>query len=203
MTKESDETECLLYYEKAGKTFHGGLSQKNCYPNVKRYYPNLDNPYRCHIRLFKKFLSVRPKSVNTFYLQPKKTVRANEDWYFNRPLGHNTLRTLLSKMCENAGVEGRKTNHCLRATLATRLHNANVNEQTAMEMTGHRSVGGIRNYKRTSSLQVREAAVNIDIREAKSIRRVQEQEQEQTSNNKMTFEFHGCNVSIYNASDRT
>ena len=36
------------------------------------------------------------------------------------------------------------------ATAATRLYNAGVDEQLIMETTGHRSLEGVRSYKRTS-----------------------------------------------------
>ena len=46
-----------------------------------------------------------------------------------------------------------KTNHSLRATTATRLYQAGVDEQLVIEMTGHRSLEGVRSYKRTSDQQ--------------------------------------------------
>ena len=49
---------------------------------------------------------------------------------------------------------GFRSNHSLRAASATRLFSTGTDEQLIMERTGHRSVDGIRSYKRTSeSLQ--------------------------------------------------
>ena len=56
-------------------------------------------------------------------------------------------------MCKAAGISGYKTNHSLRATTATRLYQAGVDEQLIMERTGHRSLDGVRSYKRTSDEQ--------------------------------------------------
>ena len=56
-------------------------------------------------------------------------------------------------MCNAAGISGYKTNHSLRATTATRLYQAGVDEQLIMERTGHRSIDGVRSYKRTSNDQ--------------------------------------------------
>ena len=39
------------------------------------------------------------------------------------------------------------------ATTATRLYQAGVDEQLVMERTGHRSLEGVRSYKRTSQVQ--------------------------------------------------
>ena len=50
--------------------------------------------------------------------------------------------------------------HSLRATAATRLYQAGVHEQLVMERTGHRSLEGVRLYKRTSDEQ-REALSDI------------------------------------------
>ena len=47
----------------------------------------------------------------------------------------------------------RTTVHSLRATTATRLYQSGVDEQLVMERTGHRSIDGIRSYKRTSTQQ--------------------------------------------------
>ena len=56
-------------------------------------------------------------------------------------------------MCKKGGIQGYKTNHSLRATAATRLYASGVGEQLVMERTGHRSIEGIRSYKRTSNDQ--------------------------------------------------
>ena len=48
---------------------------------------------------------------------------------------------------KNASIPGYFTNHSLRVTAATRLYDAQVDEATIMEKTGHRSVEGIRTYE--------------------------------------------------------
>ena len=63
-------------------------------------------------------------------------------------------------MCKLAGIHGHKTNHSLRATATSRLYQAGVDEQLVMEVTGHRSLEGVRSYKRTSDTQ-REALSDI------------------------------------------
>ena len=57
-------------------------------------------------------------------------------------------------MCKKAGIAGFKTNHSLRATAATRLYKEGVDKQLIMERTGHHSIDGVRNYKRTATEQV-------------------------------------------------
>ncbi len=72
---------------------------------------------------------------------------------FPKFLRDTILLRILSKVCQKAGTSGYKTNHCLRATTATRLYLNGVDEQLVMERTGHRSIEGIRSYERTSSDQ--------------------------------------------------
>ena len=74
-------------------------------------------------------------------------------WYSNRPLGHNTLPNTVARLCSSAGIQGHKTNHSLRATATSRLYQSGVEEQQVMERTGHRTVEGVRSYKRTSEQQ--------------------------------------------------
>ena len=66
------------------------------------------------------------------------------------PVGHNTLSQTVSRLCKTAGIPRFKTNHSLRVTTATRLFQSGIDEQLIMDRTGHRSIDGIRRYKRVS-----------------------------------------------------
>ena len=41
-------------------------------------------------------------------------------WYTSNPVGHNKLGETVWRLCKEAGIQGRFTNHSLRATTATR-----------------------------------------------------------------------------------
>ena len=83
-----------------------------------------------------------------------KTKNPTEDcWFSSVPIGHTTLADTIARLCKCAGIPGYKTNHSLRATAATRLYQAGVDEQLIMEKTGHRSLEGVRSYKRTNMEQ--------------------------------------------------
>jgi len=60
----------------------------------------------------------------------------------------------------SASIPGYFTNHSLRVTAATRLYDAEVDEATMMDRTGHRSVEGIRTYKRASE-KLRQLSSNV------------------------------------------
>ena len=95
----------------------------------------------------------RPQGGKTdaFYLRPRASVDG-PCWYMDAPVGVHTLQQIVKKMCNEAGFEGQFTNHSLRATAATRLYAAGVDEQLIAEKTGHRS-SFVRAYKRTSDAQ--------------------------------------------------
>ena len=81
---------------------------------------------------------------------PTRTV-----WYCDSPIGVHVLQQTVGKLCAMAGFKGYFTNHSLRATAATRLYSAGVDEQLITEKTGHRS-SAVRSYKRTSDQQLSE-----------------------------------------------
>ena len=63
-------------------------------------------------------------------------------------------------MCSLAGIEGKITNHSLRATAATQMYEMGVPEKVIQERTGHRSLDSLRVYERTSTQQ-QQGASNI------------------------------------------
>ena len=91
--KSSDDgISYIEYFEKPGKTYKGGLNQRKVSPTVKRFHANIDDPHKCHVELFKKFLKVRPNDTSAFYLQVRNSSKAvGNIWYTRRPLGHNSL----------------------------------------------------------------------------------------------------------------
>ena len=94
---------------------------------------------------FPKVYCPSDRPDGAFYLTPLK-----DCWFSCVPIGRNKLSTTV---CKLAGISGFKTNHSLRATAATRLYSSGVDEHLVMERTGHRSIKGIRSYKRTSGEQ--------------------------------------------------
>ena len=106
------------------------------------------------VSLFKQYCSLCPldRPDDAFYLSPLKNF-TEKCWYSRAPVGHNTLKNFVSKLCKEAGIQGYKTNHSLRATAATRLYESGVDEQLVVERTGLRSLEGVWSYKRTSTEQ--------------------------------------------------
>ncbi|CAC5417042.1 unnamed protein product [Mytilus coruscus] len=72
---------------------------------------------------------------------PKPTI-----WYAAQTIGKNKLASMMSRISEEAGLSIRYTNHCLRATVATGLKRAGVDDRAIMSVTGHRNVKSLDSY---------------------------------------------------------
>ncbi|KAK6175979.1 hypothetical protein SNE40_014351 [Patella caerulea] len=148
---DSNEKRFLLYKEEVSKTNSGGLKSRKSGPKIVRAYENPDQE-RCYVHLFEKYKSLcDTSSTKAFYFTPLKIRRPNQ-WFSKVPIGHNTLQNFIKRMCSAAGFRGKRTNHSLRATSATRLYQMGVDEQQICEQTGHKSEAD-RTYKRTSDRQ--------------------------------------------------
>ncbi len=109
-----------------------------------QHYNNPSNSDRCFVQLFQFYNSLCPtdRPNNAFYLKPlaKPTPTC---WFSSVAVGHCKLDGTVARLCREANITGFRTNHSLRATAATRLYNAGVDEQQVMEVTGHRSLDGV------------------------------------------------------------
>ena len=156
------EKKCLTYTEKCSKNNSGGLRSIRHKAKEVVQFEN-DCKTKCHVALFEKFCQVRPKENDRFYVMPKKNCTSLDiTWFTNRPIGKNKLAGFMKRICENAGIPQHFTNHSLMATCATRLYEANVDEQLIMERTGHRSVTGVRAYKRTADMHLEQCSAVLD-----------------------------------------
>ena len=154
LIEREGERAYLKYSEDISKNNPGGLKARKKKPKIVNHHENPANPDRCFARLFKLYRSKCPpnRPNGAFYLKP--AIKSTETcWYSVSPVGHTTLAGMVARMCRSAGIAGYKTNHSLRATAATRLYQAGIDEQLIMERTGHHSLEGVRSYKRTNSEQ--------------------------------------------------
>ena len=116
---------------------------------------------RCHVSLLDLYFSKVPSEAlekDNFYLRPlpRKPEDPNAPWFMSMQVGINTINQMLSKMCEEAGLE-HCTNHSLRATGATDLFKANIQEHVIQSRTGHLSLKALRTYERVTEDQQKEA----------------------------------------------
>ena len=135
------------------KNHPGGLKNRHHKAKVVIHHANTERPDGCLIQFFKKYCKHRPKGVdNTFYLTPIPNPKT-KIWYKTTPIGENTLAKTVKRLCGAAGIQGHKTNHSLRVMAATRLFHEGIDEKLIMERTGHKSLDGVRAYKRSNEKQ--------------------------------------------------
>lgn len=104
--------------------------------------------YNCHVRLLDSYFSKVPPTLVAsdakFYRMPLPFVPFGmRPWFFDDPLLHRTIQTLVKKMREEANISGYFTNHSLRATGATTLFDASVLESIIQKHTGHKSLNAL------------------------------------------------------------
>ncbi|CAC5410044.1 unnamed protein product [Mytilus coruscus] len=100
---------------------------------------------------------LHPKDeVDAFYFKPLVNYTTDQ-WFCKNPSRSQYLTKTVKRLCTAVGLEGKRTNHRLRASTATRLYQAGVEEQLICETTGHRSYA-VRSYKRTANFQQNESS---------------------------------------------
>ena len=84
---ERSGKQCLVHRERVSKNNQGGLNNIRNSPKEVVHFENADST-RCHVALYKKFLSLRPPNVERFYLHLSKT--GSPYGYTTRPIRKNT-----------------------------------------------------------------------------------------------------------------
>ena len=165
LSLHTDESgaEYLQYVEDVSKSNNGGLAHLRIKNKVVRAYENVEKPERYPVKLYKKYISHVPSetSDNSFYLRPLPKPKGNI-WYYKKAAGRETLANVVKKVMGKAGFDGHFTNHSLRRNCVTNLYDNGVPEQVIQETTGHRSVEGVRAYKRTSSAMKRKISAILN-----------------------------------------
>lgn len=111
------------------------------------------------------YYSPEDKPPGSFYLRPLSAPKGSV-WYTSSPIGIHQLQGTVGRLCSEAGLSGVRTNHSLRATAATRMYEAGLDEQLITEVTGHRSEC-VRDYKRTNEAMKRHANSIINSSQSK------------------------------------
>ena len=157
---ENSGREVMIYCEDPQhKTNQGGLNSKRT-SKVVKVFPSA-NVSRCPVRLYGKYIGLLPqsKSCGKLYLRPK-VKKCPTVWFCDQPFGRNKISNTAKKLCEIANIQGKFSNHSLRATSASRMFQKDVPEQVIKEITGHRS-DCVRTYKKTSDNILKRASETI------------------------------------------
>ena len=118
---------------------------------------------RCLVKLLDTYISRLPPGAKYFYMRPLINVPSDpsKSWYTKQRVGINTIKGMIPKIFEKAGLQEKYSNHSLRATSITRMFNAGITEKVIAERSGHRSLKALRSYEKTSSEQEQLAGESI------------------------------------------
>lgn len=151
----ADGIRFLRYTEDVSKANKGGLKHRRVQKKRVDAFQNKTHPERCLISLYEEYLHLRPQNApDALYLRPLIKPGTDSPWFSLQVVGRQTLSRVVPDICKEGGLPGYRTNHSLRATSATRLYDADVDEQAICEITGHRS-NSVRSYKRTNESRKR------------------------------------------------
>lgn len=143
----------IYFWQDFSKARHGGLESFRRPFKVTQAFALDDCPERCPVRLYDLYNGYCPadRPDDAFYLRPR--TKYDLVWYDRVAVGKNTLGSVVGNLCRAAGFEGHFSNHSLRATAATRLFDADIDEQLIKSKTGHTS-DAVRSYKRISETKL-------------------------------------------------
>ena len=140
----------LKYVEDISKNRQGGIKGRNIKPKEVIHHANTQ---RCFVRLFKLYQQLVPenKPAHAFYLQPLKKHGFQTNHWDTRHLAQLLFVSVnLLEFPDLTFFESHSSDK------------SGVDEQLVMERTGHRSLDGVRNYKRTSNAQCEELSDTLN-----------------------------------------
>ena len=157
------------YYQYAeyGSKNHQGKFDEGGANKVNRAYAQPESD-KCPVRILDLYLLKLPSNPKAFYLQPlpEAPMDPGKSWYKTTPMGVNSLKMMMPRVSELAGLRNRCTNHSLRATAATRMFASGIPEKVIAKFTGHKSSKALQVFERTTGEQVRKAGLAISNQES-------------------------------------
>ena len=127
---DEDGNSYIEFFEDPTKCRGGGLKSKQRVTNPKMFATGDD---RCPVRFFDLYTSKRPaelRDTGRFFLIPRKLNWKCKNWYDKRPIGHNSIATIMRKIVDGTPISSKKkvTNHSGRKTLIKKLKKAKIPE---------------------------------------------------------------------------
>ena len=139
--KRLTDPDRYLYLEHSSKNRPGGVDQVKLDHKSVTIVANSSVGERCPVFILDKYISKLPNAAiekELFYCRPLPSIPkdVNDPWYVAVPIGKIVLAKMVSTMCDEAGISGKKTNHSLRVSGATSLFDAGVPERVIQQRTG-------------------------------------------------------------------
>ena len=164
LKSDTNGNEFLEFNERCTKTRNGtNLYDKRAFRPCLFATPAI--PERCPVNIYKIFRAHRPAvrldPNSNFYISINHNrVAGSQIWYKDCNLGEKMISTMLKRMCQKAGVTGKKTNHSLRKTTCQRLINSGMPPNYIKQLTGHKNLASVDRYG-TASRSIQETMSDI------------------------------------------
>ena len=97
---------------------------------------------RCPVNSFRHYLDNLNSKCDAFFQYPNKDKNA----YESKPIGKNTLGTMMKTISKNAKLSKMYTNHCIRKTTATGMHCQGYSLKEIANVTKHKNLQSLENY---------------------------------------------------------
>ncbi|XP_070572604.1 zinc finger MYM-type protein 2-like [Ptychodera flava] len=113
-----------------------------------------NNSPQCPVLAFELYRSKMNRRCDALFQRPRDNYNTEDAvWFDNKPIGKNTLSTMMASISTAAELSQRYTNHSIRATSITLLSEAGFNNRHIMSVSRHRNEGSISSYVRDTSIQ--------------------------------------------------
>lgn len=126
----------------------------------------------CPVASFEKYLDKRHPGCEAFFQRPRQSVTPggsgsgehSSSWYERKPLGKNSLGSMMSMISKAAQLSLVYTNHSVRATSITQLSNAGFEARHIKTVSGHRNEASIASYcSDTSAKQKQDMSTALSV----------------------------------------
>lgn len=205
-TDEDGKQYVTMTCDESTKNHPGGIHDKPSNEKDARMYEteNETDGYRA-MKLY--LAKLNPKCEALFQMPRRdwKKINFNDDcWYENRPLGVNSLGSMMTTISKEANLSTVYTNHCVRATTITLWSEAGLADRHICQISGHRNPSSLRHYNsQPSSQQLRQCSdVLSNALTGQQPQNGQKSEDQQRKNIGMVEPssqlgglFNGCNIS--------
>ena len=108
--------------------------RKNC-----RLYENPSYPSKCPLRAMELYFSKMSENTTALFPQPRKIKSGDESslWFCEKKkLGLNQLGKMMKRISSEANLSKTYTNHCVRVTVVSELHERGFSLQEIASVTG-------------------------------------------------------------------
>ena len=101
-----------------------------------------ENKTLCPVESFKMYVSLLNHECDAFFQYPSR----NNKSYDNKPVGKNSLATMMKEISEHANLSRIYTNHCVQKMMATVLHRQGFDLNEIQNVTKHKNLDSLKHY---------------------------------------------------------